>query len=89
MCFDNQISTSRDTFAQPAEIVMEENNLQLPVTPMEPSVLYRELLFHIESLMSKVTSSSKPNHETFPYFKVGKKTAKWNDSVPQNLFPLK
>lgn len=51
MCCDNQISTSRDRFAELAEIVMEENNLQMPGTPMEASVLYRELLFHIESLM--------------------------------------
>lgn len=51
MCCDNEISTSGDTFAELAEIVMEENNLQMPGTPMEKSVLYRELPFHIESLM--------------------------------------
>ena len=51
MCCGNPISTSYDTFEEIAETFMEENNLQMPGTPMEASVLYKELLFHIESLM--------------------------------------
>ena len=50
MCCDNPISTSYETFAELPEMAMEENNLQMPGTPMEASVLYNELLFHIESL---------------------------------------
>lgn len=51
MCCDNAIAPSDDTFAELAEMVMEEYNLQMPSTASEASILYSELLHHIESMM--------------------------------------
>ena len=66
----NQISTPCDTFVKFAEIFMEENNLKMPGTPMETSVLYRELLFHIDGYF---LVQAKLYVFFFPYFKVRKK----------------
>ena len=51
MCCDNAIAPSDDTFAELAEMVMEEYNLQMPSTASEASILYSELLHHIDSMM--------------------------------------
>ena len=51
MFCDNAIAPSGDTFAELAEMVMEEYNLPMPSTASEASILYTELLHHIESMM--------------------------------------
>ena len=51
MCCDNAIAPSDNTFAELAEMVMEGYNLQMPSTASEASILYSELLHHIESMM--------------------------------------
>ena len=74
MCCDNQISASRDTFAQLAEMVMEENNLQIPGAPMEAFHLYSELPFHIESTTKKSFPRPGQIMSFFPYQGSRKKT---------------
>ena len=51
MCFDDRPLPSDDTFAELAEMIMQETNLQMPSTATEASNLYIELLYHIKSLM--------------------------------------
>lgn len=69
MCCKNQISSLCDTFVKFAEIFMEENNLKMPGTPMETSVVYRELFFHIDGFFLVQAKL----YVFFPYFKVRKK----------------
>ena len=51
MCCEDHLIPFDDTFAELAEMIMEENNLQVPSTPLEASLLYSELLYHIQRMM--------------------------------------
>jgi len=51
MCCEDHLMPFDDTFAELVEMIMEENNLQVPSTPLEASLLYSELLYHIQSMM--------------------------------------
>ena len=40
-----------ETFVELAQMIMDDNNLQIPRTPVEASNLCSEVLYHIESMI--------------------------------------
>ncbi|KAJ7371621.1 hypothetical protein OS493_024298 [Desmophyllum pertusum] len=49
LCCDDRNLPADETFIELAQMVMDDNNLQMPITPEEASTLYSELLYHIET----------------------------------------
>lgn len=51
MCCDNRALPFDGTLPRLIQMAMEEDNLQMASTATEASVLYSELLYHLESMM--------------------------------------
>ena len=51
LCCENHIMQADETFVELAQMIMDDNNLQIPRTPVEASNLYSEVLYHIESMI--------------------------------------
>ena len=51
LCCENHVMQADETFVELAQMIMNDNNLQIPRTPVEASNLYSEVLYHIESMI--------------------------------------
>ena len=51
LCCENHIIQADETFVELAQMIMDDNNLQMPRTPVEAADLYSELLYHIEDMI--------------------------------------
>ena len=51
LCCENHVMQADETFVELAQMIMDDNNLQIPRTPVEASNLYSEVLYHIESMI--------------------------------------
>ena len=51
LCCKNHIMQADETFVELAQMIMDDNNLQIPRTPVEASNLCSEVLYHIESMI--------------------------------------
>ena len=51
LCCKNHIMQADETFVELAQMIMYDNNLQIPRTPVEASNIYSEVLYHIESMI--------------------------------------
>lgn len=51
LCCENHIMQADETFVELAQMIMDDNNLQIPRTPVEAFNLYSEVLYHIENMI--------------------------------------
>ena len=51
LCCENHIIQADETFLELVQMIMDDNNVQTPRTPVEASDLYSELLYHIENMI--------------------------------------